>query len=88
MFKDKNGVDQFVDEDEERLYKDHHDDFGPDASIRKVHPDNCNYCKEKGWDTHPEKTTLAAKESQHRDHMAEYGPMTGESHPEDCEKCN
>lgn len=85
MFKDVNGVTQFNDPDEEARWNAHHAEFGPDTG--NVHPDDCEFCKANGWDTHPEKTTAAAKETQHRDHMAEYGPATGKSHPDDCEKC-
>lgn len=87
MYKDVNGVSQFENDEEERLFEEHSAQFGPSAGINKVHQDDCDYCKEKGWDTHPEKTTPAAKESQHRDHMAEYGPATGRDHTKECEKC-
>lgn len=87
MTYDEKGIVHFESEEEERLFKEHGAQFGPSAGINMVHQDNCDYCEEKGWDTHPEKTTPAAKESQHRDHMAEYGPNTGKSHPDECGKC-
>lgn len=86
MYKDKDGIKHFDDPEEEIRWNTHHSQFGP--AVGKVHPDDCEYCKEQGWDTYPEKTTPAAKDSQYRDHMAEYGPATGKSHPDDCEKCN
>lgn len=70
---------------EDALYEAHQEMFGPD--VKKVHQDDCDYCKDHNWDTHPEKTTEAAKESQYRDHMAEYGPATGRDHTKECEKC-
>ena len=87
MTYDEKGLAHFESDEEERLFKEHSEQFGPSAGINKVHPDDCEFCKANGWDTHPEKTTPAAKESQYRDHMAEYGPATGKSHPNDCEKC-
>ena len=28
-----------------------------------------------------------AEEIEHKNHMAEYGPATGKSHPDDCQYC-
>lgn len=85
MYKDEKGFAYFDSPEEEALYNAHHAEFGPGTG--KVHPDDCEYCKANGWDTHPEKDTTSAKESQYMDHMSEYGPTTGKSHPDDCEKC-
>lgn len=86
MIYDEKRKADYENDEEKKLHDAHSAEFGPITG--KVHQDDCDYCEEMGWDTHPEKTTAAAKESQRKEHMAEYGPMTGKSHPNDCGKCN
>ena len=65
MTYDENKVALFDSPKEKINYNTHHAQYGPGTG--KVHPDDCEYCK-SGLGYTSEKTLLAAKETQYREH--------------------